>query len=696
MAARNVAYLVTALALALLLAACGGSGAVQDHSGLNASQQAFSAWLAGVDLNPVIPGAEGLPGIPLDKASDARRTSAVESPVVRLGVDHIAAMNYVDDGTAVRLEAPGSGGEGHPALAYAMYKVEGLAGLRPTLLDVQATPGGLEQSYFVGVADYTLMNWHWFGPYTLPEIEVNLAEPAHRYVSAAGNLYFLTVVHEGMSLTHQQSSLFLDEQGDSRLPGAPCGLQASDGDIADAVGLAWVPGPGSNYFEIFRKLDGHGDGANYDWTRLGESVEPNYLDQSVDPGVVYLYKVRAGNQNGLSGFSNVDSGFAGQAPPPDGFTIHGWVRTAASEGIVGDPVPCVAVTLFGPPQPITVQTDVDGAYLFGGLPAGTFIVVPHDPQKGFDPVYSKTVLGPEHPVAELNFAASLHEIPSWRIWGFTLTPSGDPLHPGFVPLPGVNVAIQSTSPAGEPFTVVSNADGFYAAYEQPVGLYAITPGMPEFTFDPPVRSVHVTHETVTEMQNFVGIPGGGGGGCVIEGNISGVDGAGLNDIAVNLVPVLDPASGGMTFTAQGHYRFGDLPVGKYLVVPNSPHMLFEPRYAIVVLEPGMVGHADFVGHVQDAYHRLWGFAYNLEGEAANGFAPMHGVLIEAHIDGGHDSVTAQTNADGFWEFTELANGTYIVTPGMDGFTFEPLHRVQFVDGTVITPPLFFQGSSPLL
>ncbi len=697
MAARNVALLFMAAALALVMSACGSTGATQDGAGIKGGEQAFDSWLAGVDLSATTQSLDGLPGIPLDSAAGARRTSTVESPVVKLGVDHMDAMNFTDDGTAVQLQAPEHGSEGHPPIAYAMYKVEGLSGLHPTILDVEATPGGLEQSYFVGVADYTIMNWRWFGPYSMPEIEINLANHDHRYISAAGNFYFLTVVHEGMALTHHQSSLFLNEQGDQGLPGAPFGLHASDGEIADGVGLAWQAGPGSTYFEIFRTLSGDAGGMNHEWARIGESVEPNYFDQAVDLGVVYLYKVRAGNPHGLSGFSNVDSGFAGEAPPPpDGFSIHGWVRTASADGAVGDPLANIEVTLFGPPQPLTVQTNADGAYAFNNLPQGVFIVVPHNPEVGFDPIYGKAIVGPDHPVAEVNFTAFLHDLPTWRIWGFVFTPGGDPAHPFQVPMPGVNLAIQSVDPAGDPITVVTNEDGFYAAYEQPIGFYHITPGLAGFHFDPALHEVHVTHEAVTPMQNFFGIPDGGGGGdtCVIEGDITNADGGALPEVAVSLVPAGDPVGGGQAFTnVDGHYRFENLAPGKYLVVPHSPTLLFEPRYAIVVLEPGMVGHADFTGHAQDAYHRLWGFAFNMNGDSANHFAPLHGAVIEAHLDGGHDGITTQTNADGFWEMLELANGMYIVTPGADGFAFEPPHLAQLVDGTVITPPLFFKGNA---
>lgn len=150
----------------------------------------------------------------------------------------------------------------------------------------------------------------------------------------------------------------------------------------------------------------------------------------------------------------------------------------------------------------------------------------------------------------------------------------------------------------------------------------------------------------------------------------------------------------MAFTnADGLFVFDNLAPGKYLVVPHAPNRLFEPRYAIVVLEPGMLVRRDFVGSEQQAFHRLWGFVFNMQGDSANHFALMNDVLISVRLDGQHDGVTTITNADGFWEIMELANGFYIVTPSFDGFTFDPPHLVQEINGQVITPPLFFHGAA---
>lgn len=698
MAAKNVAVILSMMALALLMSACGGSGSAVNSPAGN-SNQAFQDWLANVaPSTPQQAVIDGLPSIPLDNGVQGHSASVAGDPVVTLGADHINAYNYEDVETAVRLTAPADGEGDNRPLAYAMYKIEGLAGLHPTIMDVENMPEFLDDYYYVGVADYTTMHWRFFGPYSMPEIEVDLRNQEHRFVSEAGNMYFLVVTHDGMSCLHSQTTVFFGDGGEPRLPGAPSGLQASDGEIPDGVGLVWTPGPGSGWFEIFRKVagDGHNGVPEGDWQSIGDSLEPHYFDQSAEPGVVYAYKVRAHNESGASGFSNVDTGFAGeQPPPPEGFRIHGWVRTQGVEGQVGDPVANVEVKLFGLGQPQTTHTGIDGSYSFDFLPQGKYLVVPQHPEMGFDPVYGKTMLGPDHPVAEINFIAALHELPSGRIWGFIWTFDGnDPAGPMvFRPMAGVAVSIDPHNPDREPFTVLTNEDGFYAAYEQPVGTYLVTPGADFYRFEPVMHDVNVDHVHVTPMLNFVGVPDGGGGGdlCVIEGVITNPDGGPLGEINVKLIPFNNPDGAGTFTNMDGHYRFGELAPGKYIVVPNNPHRRFEPKYQVVVVEPGMVARADFIGVETDAIFRLWGFTFTMQADAGNHFAPIQGALVQGHLDGHDQNFTAETNQDGYWEITELAVGMYIVSAFKDGFQFDPGSAVQEVNGQTLAPPMFFQG-----
>jgi len=90
-------------------------------------------------------------------------------------------------------------------------------------------------------------------------------------------------------------------------PGTPFDLVASDGLYEEYVRIEWgMEGDYSN-FDLWRKRDGEG----YEWGHLAYTEDQEYNDEAVDPGVVYIYKVRAilGEQDGE--WSNTDSGYAG-------------------------------------------------------------------------------------------------------------------------------------------------------------------------------------------------------------------------------------------------------------------------------------------------------------------------------------------------------------------------------------------------
>ena len=150
---------------------------------------------------------------------------------------------------------------------------------------------------------------------------------------------------------------------------------ASDGAIQNAVGLTWQPGAGAAYYEIFRHGPGGGGDPNVnpdgkpEWVKIGQAQGTEYLDQSVTPDVVYGYKVRAANAAGFSDFSNIDTGFAGNAPPPPpNYAIEGSIHYRGTPDAPGDPVHGVTVQLLGLPQIAVTTTDDDGNYRFGDLP----------------------------------------------------------------------------------------------------------------------------------------------------------------------------------------------------------------------------------------------------------------------------------------------------------------------------------------
>jgi regulation of enolase protein 1 (concanavalin A-like superfamily) len=89
----------------------------------------------------------------------------------------------------------------------------------------------------------------------------------------------------------------------SSAPGAPTGLSASAQSSTEAR-LTWTDSSPSltGSFKVERSSDG---GANFNL--LATTLTPSYLDQGLAPGGSYVYRVRASNSAGDSGYSNTAS-----------------------------------------------------------------------------------------------------------------------------------------------------------------------------------------------------------------------------------------------------------------------------------------------------------------------------------------------------------------------------------------------------
>jgi fibronectin type 3 domain-containing protein len=291
---RPLSLFVLVLSL-LALGACGGaSPSLTDNAqqGPTLSGGAIpSIW----ELDNVDRSASGVVG-----GGDPNMT--------RLGREYLENLvhNGTDDGDSVVLDS-GAGGE--EPTAWAVYRFTGLSGMRPQTLNTLGTLGGLEQQYYIGIANYTTGSWEWFGPSHLPEFQVDLRASYSRYVTALGNMYFLVICEGGDVFTHEQTVMTFGNGDGGVMPGAPRDLVASDGEFADKVHISWLAGEGATSYEVYRRADGHNM-----FEKIGETEDLVSEDTTADEGVVYIYKARSKNEHGVSGHSNGDSGYRGDLP----------------------------------------------------------------------------------------------------------------------------------------------------------------------------------------------------------------------------------------------------------------------------------------------------------------------------------------------------------------------------------------------
>lgn len=533
--------LLLVLSLALLASCGAGAGldsAAADSSALANTDSSNST--AATDSSGIT-GSTELPSIPLDLPGDSRSSSAAGDPggsIEVLGKDFVLQHNGVVDGDSLVLD-PASGEEGHRRLAFGFYQANAGAGNRPLSLNVLALPGGINQNYWVAVADYTSLQWKFFGPINIPEFNLDLRGNNHRFVSQLGNVYFLVLAHEGNKVTHQKTIL-LTGSGSGDLPGAPFRMEASDGLFEHRVELGWQAGSDCMHFEIYRRDvpppagdnqppagdpgapppgDGNpppgdpnngGDGSGQapppppQWRMIAVVDGNHFTDFLVIPGRPYEYRVRAMSPNGPSGFSNIDLGFA----------LRG-IYNGVIEGQVnvdGAPRPGVAVSLLGlGPDPVWTMTGPEGRYRFDNLPPLLYVVSALNPDLEFQPpmAVKKLEVGGETALINFEGSAATHFGHAWGLV-YTWDPIRDDGTGGVRPLKDIHVGLwQAGAAPGSPELqgTSTGEGGLYQFFGLQPGDYTSKAGAEGMMFMPDIQRFRVDGLHVLPRLDFFGMPG---------------------------------------------------------------------------------------------------------------------------------------------------------------------------------------------
>lgn len=491
---RRSAPLLIGLALSLLLGACGGSSSRPSEDPQSTLTPAQWAAMSHGDAAP----ASGMPAFPSDASLGRSISAAGGNPV--LGSQYLLMANSTVEGTALRINTgagdPANGGGadgGFDSLGWAMYGIGGLSGQRALSLNVECLPGSLDQEYYVGVADFTHTCWDWSGPVNIPEYQFDLSGSNSQYISALGNLYFVIVCWGDSSALHSQSTVVTGEGGGS-LPGAPRNLDASDGLFPDGVMLSWEPGAGAVAYEVQRSSSNGGQGdpnGGGGWESIGQTVDSNFFDTSMAPGVVFAYRVRGTNSAGFSGWSNEDTGFSGDQPPPYGdYPLQGTVYTGdpATNEIV--PMPGVVITVQNADGTIaaTAQTDATGYYYFPQLPFGGFVAVASLDGWNFDPQSAYFQLGPDCPAAWIDFYAFQGDGgggggggTEMGVYGNVFASDSSDPNGQLIPIPGATLTVSNDG--GVAFTATTDEQGFYQFLGLEPGVYVISASKDGYAFD---------------------------------------------------------------------------------------------------------------------------------------------------------------------------------------------------------------------
>lgn len=667
---KRILAIIILIGILALFAACGGGSTVAPPSGGDNQQTGplsgqdpgnLEDWADDVEFDPLPVLYRGIPPVPID--GEQSTSQVADGDFVVLGKD---AMDYSQceiSGDAMIIN-PGAAAASNPdgIPAWALYRVSGLRGLEPQSLNVECRPAGFGHQYSVAVADYTTLEWFWFGPTSLPELEADLTMEGHRFVTNIGNLYFLVVCGGANTATHYQSTVVTGTGGGQDPPGAPARLVASKGEFADGVALTWLPGEGADYYEVWRKasnivtFDGNGDPAGWpgdpdrppgdpnfapiEWEQIARAEATEYFDATALPGIIYMYKARSVNDVGVSAFSNIDEGwvfFEIPPPPPPAF-----------EGIHG--------------------------YVFGGFW--------RDDDNTFDPGTDPRWDDPDYPPDP--------GLPPDGTW------------PDLIPLEGATLTIAHANADGTRdgpvFTTQTNADGFYQFLGIPPGVYIIFAEL-EGWFFPEIYTFEVVVVDQSQQFDFIGCPDDGNPwepegihGWVLGGTSIWRDDPGdPTDPRPDLVPLPDVR---ITFSGyetdqvelevytdeEGFYQVTEIAAGEYIVTAHLEGWYFDPpEHYVQVGERVPSVRLDFLGWLGDPppppdpdRSGIYGTAWGDYDDMLPAFMPLPGVLII--LSGYPEEIVlgmAETDEQGQFAFPDLPPDQYLVSAHLEGWDFRP-------------------------
>jgi archaellum component FlaF (FlaF/FlaG flagellin family) len=215
----------------------------------------------------------------------------------------------------------------------------------------------------------------------------------------------------------------------------------------------------------------------------------------------------------------------------------------------------------------------------------------------------------------------------------------------------VKVGVTVTLTGGSsPAVATTDTAGSYAFTGLADGTYVVTPSLDGYTFNPASASVVVNGNDVAG-QDFIA-KANVAPTYHISGTVYGV-GPGAT------VHLTGAAQGSTAADEYGHYSFQNLADGTYVLAASMAGYTFTPDPLTVVLRGGDRGGEDFVGAPIENGHRISG---KVSG------AVSAGVPVDL---AGTPPQSRKTDAQGAYVFENVVDGAYMVTPLLDGYTFDP-------------------------
>jgi hypothetical protein len=243
---------------------------------------------------PALPVDKAQPWEKLDGAGRVVSSINLQSEFVP-GVERfLEAGNVSDLGEA---SAFTSGSPGEENVSWAIYRIPMGAEQPGTIAadaNLRLNANNEPSAYYIGVGDYSVNTWHWYGPYSVSHVRFNV--PPAAYTSGLGNLMLAVVAYDGVDFDLVGLGVNARDGADTTAPPVPSAPTLTP--IAGGVLAEWIP-------VVAADLAGYRIYANgnnvFDYIEGGTSI---FIPASADVEITLSAVDVSGNESAQSSAAN--------------------------------------------------------------------------------------------------------------------------------------------------------------------------------------------------------------------------------------------------------------------------------------------------------------------------------------------------------------------------------------------------------
>lgn len=161
--------------------------------------------------------------------------------------------------------------------------------------------------------------------------------------------------------------------------------------------------------------------------------------------------------------------------------------------------------------------------------------------------------------------------------------------------------------------------------------------------------------------------------------------SGLAGVAINLY---GSYAASVITDANGNYNFAGLSTGNYTITPALTGYTFLPVSKTVTVNNADISGQDFSGTATTS--PPVSNTYSIFGQIALNNVGLSGVTVTLT---GYGPPTTSTDGQGNYSFSEIANGTYTITPSKTGYSFSPASLSATIYGANVTGKNFIASDT---